>query len=108
MAINSRAVNALVITNLAASIGGFSWMFTDMLWRRSTKMSLNGFCCGAVAGLVAITPASGFVSPYYSLVFGLVGKYLLYKHQKYVSLIMRINVCIKLVLVAILLAILSN
>ncbi len=36
-------------------------------------MSLNGFCCGAVAGLVCITPASGFTSPHYAPVFGILG-----------------------------------
>ena len=71
IAINSRAVNAIVVTNLSASVGGLSWMFTDMIWNRKRKMSLNSFCAGAVAGLVAITPASGFVKPYFSLIFGL-------------------------------------
>ena len=61
------------MTNLAASVGGITWMLTEMLYNRSRKMSLYGFCCGAVTGLVAITPASGFTTPYYSLVFGLAG-----------------------------------
>ena len=45
-------------------------MLTEMLVKRTRKMSLAGFCNGAVAGLVSITPASGFVTPYYSLIFG--------------------------------------
>jgi len=66
LAINSRAVNAIVVSNLAASTGGLSWMFTEMLVKRTKKMSLNSFCCGAISGLVTITPASGFVAPVYS------------------------------------------
>jgi len=46
-------------------------MFTDMIYNRSKKMSLSGFCCGAIAGLVCITPACGFVSPYYAPIFGI-------------------------------------
>ncbi len=44
-------------------------------------MSLNGFCCGAVSGLVTITPASGFVSPVYAVIIGFLGwnfKFLLF------------------------------
>ncbi len=74
LAINSRAVNAIVVSNLAASTGGLSWMFTEMLVKRTKKMSLNSFCCGAISGLVTITPASGFVAPVYSVIFGLFGK----------------------------------
>jgi len=72
-AINSRAINAVYVSNLSASVGGITWMILEMVAKRSRKMSLNGFCCGCVAGLVCITPAAGFVSPYYALVFGLVG-----------------------------------
>jgi len=71
LAINSRAVNAMVVTNIAGSFGGLSWMATDMIYNQSRKMSLNGFCCGAIAGLVTITPASGFVSAHYAIIFGL-------------------------------------
>jgi len=50
-------------------------MFTEMIAKRTKKMSLNGFCCGAVSGLVTITPASGFVSPAYSIIIGFLGKF---------------------------------
>ncbi len=72
LAINSRSVNALVVTNLAACFGGLSWMFTEMIYNKSRKMSLNGFCSGSVAALVAITPASGFVKPHYAVVIGII------------------------------------
>ncbi|KAH8112512.1 ammonium transporter [Phellopilus nigrolimitatus] len=56
---NLRAVQACIVTNLAASVGGLTWMFWD--WRLERKWSAVGFCSGAIAGLVAITPGSGFV-----------------------------------------------
>ncbi len=73
VAINARAVNAILVSNLSASFGGLSWMFTEMLFNKTHKMSLSGFCCGAVAGLVCITPAAGFTSPHYALIFGISG-----------------------------------
>jgi ammonium transporter, Amt family len=79
LAINSRAVNAIVVSNLSASVGGLTWMLAEMIKNRTTKMSLNGLCAGAIAGLVCITPAAGFVTPYYSLVFGFIGIHLTFK-----------------------------
>ncbi len=70
-AINARSVNACIVTNVAASIGGLTWMFTEMFVHETNKMSLNSFCSGAIAGLVAITPGSGYVTPVYSIIFGL-------------------------------------
>jgi Amt family ammonium transporter len=70
LAINSRAANAVIVSQIAAGFGGLSWMFGEMIRHRRKKMSLNGFCTGAVVGLVAITPASGFVKPHYALIFG--------------------------------------
>jgi len=78
LGINSRAVNAIIVSNISGSFGGLTWMFTDMIYNRSKKMSLNGFCCGAVAGLVSITPASGFVSAYYAPIFGISGAIVCY------------------------------
>jgi Amt family ammonium transporter len=73
MAINSRAGNAVVVSNLAAASGGLTWMFVEMIKNRKKQLSLKGFCCGAISGLVAITPASGYVRPHYALVFGVLG-----------------------------------
>jgi len=56
---NLRAVQACIVTNVAASVGGLTWMLVD--YRLERKWSVVGFCSGAVSGLVAITPASGFV-----------------------------------------------
>lgn len=55
-------------------MGGLSWVVADMLWNRTLKISLYGFCNGVVSGLVTITPASGFVTPASSLAFGGLGK----------------------------------
>jgi len=70
LAANVLAVNALVVTNLAAAAAAVSWMFTD--WIRKGKPSAIGLSVGAVAGLVAITPASGYVGPMPSIIIGLV------------------------------------
>jgi Amt family ammonium transporter len=62
---------ACVVTNLAASVGGFTWVLID--YRLERKWSAVGWCSGAIAGLVAITPASGYVPPWSAVVFGVVG-----------------------------------
>ncbi|KAI8097263.1 ammonium transporter AmtB-like domain-containing protein [Halteromyces radiatus] len=56
-----RAGMAVLVTNLAASVGALAWMGMDY-WKQR-KFSALSFCSGAVAGLVAITPAAGFVGP---------------------------------------------
>lgn len=71
LAANLRAVMAAVVTNIAASVGGVTWCLMD--YRLGKKFSAVGFCSGVLSGLVAITPASGFVPPWASFIFGLVG-----------------------------------
>jgi len=68
---NLRATMACVVTNLAASVGGFTWVLID--YRLERKWSAVGWCSGAISGLVAITPASGYVPPWSAVVFGVVG-----------------------------------
>lgn len=68
---NLRAVMAAVVTNLAASVGGVTWCLMD--YRLERKWSTVGFCSGVIAGLVAITPGSGFVTPWAAFIFGVVG-----------------------------------
>ncbi|KAH7100213.1 ammonium transporter [Auriculariales sp. MPI-PUGE-AT-0066] len=68
LAANIRAAYACFVTNLAASVGGITWLLWD--WRLERKWSAVGFCSGAIAGLVAITPASGYVGAPASLAFG--------------------------------------
>src|SRR5215218_8517745 len=57
---NALAVSAFGTTNTAAAAAGLSWMFFDVA--KGKKPSVLGFCIGAVVGLVAITPAAGFVA----------------------------------------------
>ena len=70
LAANSVAVSALVVTNLAAASAAISWMFVD--WIVKGKPSAVGLSIGAVCGLVAITPASGYVGVGSSIIIGLV------------------------------------
>ena len=67
-AANALAVSAFSTTNTAAASAGLSWMFFDVL--RGKKPSVVGFCVGAVVGLVAITPAAGFVAVPQSIFIG--------------------------------------
>ncbi len=70
------AASAFVITNTAAAAAALGWTFTEWLLRG--KPTVLGAASGAVAGLVAITPASGFVGPIASILIGLVGGVLCY------------------------------
>jgi Amt family ammonium transporter len=65
------AVNAFGTTTTAAASAGLTWMFFDVI--KGKKPSVLGFCIGAVVGLVAITPAAGFVGIPQSIIVGLVG-----------------------------------
>jgi Amt family ammonium transporter len=65
---NGLAANAFVVTNIAAAMGALTWMTVS--WIRHGHPSVLGAAAGAVAGLVAITPASGFVSPSSAIVIG--------------------------------------
>ncbi len=67
LAANGLAVNALVTTNTAAAAAALVWMLLS--WREN-KPSVLGIVTGAVVGLVAITPASGFVTPLAAIVIG--------------------------------------
>jgi len=69
-AANGLAVSAFATTNTAAAAAGLSWMFFDVM--RGKKPSVLGFCIGAVVGLVAITPASGFVAIPQSIFIGFI------------------------------------
>ena len=69
LAANSLAVSALVATNLAAAAAALSWMFMD--WVLKGKPSAIGLSVGAVVGLVAITPAAGYVNVGSAIIIGL-------------------------------------
>ena len=67
---NSLAVTALATTSTASAAAAFTWIIFDSL--RGRKPSAMGTCIGAVVGLVAITPAAGFISIPHSLTVGIV------------------------------------
>ncbi|KAI9271481.1 ammonium transporter AmtB-like domain-containing protein [Phascolomyces articulosus] len=68
---NVRLGMVLIVTNLAAAVGALTWMLMD--YRVERKFSAFGFCSGAIAGLVAITPAAGFVGPGPAIALGFLG-----------------------------------
>ncbi|MVN22548.1 ammonium transporter [Mucilaginibacter arboris] len=67
---NILAATALATTTTASAAAAMTWLFFDML--RGKKPSAMGACIGAVVGLVAITPAAGYVTVAHSLVIGIV------------------------------------
>ena len=69
LAANGLAANALLVTNTAAGAATITWVLASYLHKG--KVSVVGAACGAVAGLVAITPASGFVTAGGALIIGL-------------------------------------
>jgi Amt family ammonium transporter len=66
---NELAVSAFINTNTATAMAGFSWIVID--WFVTKKPTVLGAATGAVAGLVAITPAAGFVTPMGSIAIGI-------------------------------------
>ncbi|HEY5487696.1 MAG TPA: ammonium transporter [Candidatus Limnocylindrales bacterium] len=71
LAANGLAVNAVLVTNTAAGMGALTWM--TMSWLHKGSPSVIGAVSGAIAGEVAITPASGFVDPSSAIVIGFIG-----------------------------------
>ncbi|MCR6629499.1 MAG: ammonium transporter [Magnetospirillum sp.] len=69
-AADGRAGMAMLVTQIATAAAALAWMFAEWLLRK--KPSVLGVISGAVAGLVAITPAAGFVGPKGALIIGLV------------------------------------
>ena len=70
VASGSLATSAFVVTHIATASAALSWMMAE--WAQRGKPTALGAASGAVSGLVAITPASGFVGPMPSIVIGLV------------------------------------
>ena len=71
LAASDQAALAFATTNTASAAAMLTWMFMDVL--RGQRPSALGACIGAVVGLVAVTPAAGFITVAHSLVFGAVG-----------------------------------
>jgi Amt family ammonium transporter len=69
VAADGRAGLAMTVTQIATAAAALAWMFTE--WLVKGKPSVLGIASGAVAGLVAITPASGFVAPVPAIIIGI-------------------------------------
>jgi Amt family ammonium transporter len=76
LACNGLAANAFVVTHIASALAALSWMFMEW-WHRGKPTTL-GAASGAVAGLVAITPGSGFVGPVSAIIIGALGGVICY------------------------------
>ena len=76
LAADGLAASAFVVTHLASAAAAVSWVFFE--WIHRGKPTTLGVASGAVAGLVAITPGSGFVGPMSSLIIGFLGGALCY------------------------------
>ena len=70
LAADGIAINAFVTTQIAASVAALGWVVAE--WRKTGKPTTLGAASGAVAGLVAITPGAGFVSPLSAIAIGLI------------------------------------
>jgi ammonium transporter, Amt family len=70
LAANALATSAFIATHFATAAAALSWMIAE--WMKTGKPSILGAISGAVAGLVAITPASGFVTPMPAMLIGLI------------------------------------
>jgi Amt family ammonium transporter len=70
LAASALATSAFVATHFATAAAALGWMFAE--WIKNGKPSMLGAISGAVAGLVAVTPASGFVKPFPAMLIGLV------------------------------------
>ncbi|MGQ0638742.1 MAG: ammonium transporter [Nitrososphaerota archaeon] len=76
LAADGVAVSAWVVTNTATAMASITWLL--MSWAHTGKPSIVGAASGAVAGLVAITPASGWVGPMASIIIGITAGVLCY------------------------------
>ena len=76
LACNGLAANAFVVTHVASAAAALSWIFIE--WIHRGKPTTLGAASGAVAGLVAITPGSGFVGPLSAIIIGGLGGLICY------------------------------
>ncbi len=74
LAADGTAGMAVAVTQLAAAAGALSWMFWE--WIRYARPGVLGIASGAIAGLVAITPAAGYVGPMSAIVIGMVAGFM--------------------------------
>lgn len=83
LVISVRTVIICIVTNLSACAGGLTWCILDyFLSKPKHKFSLFGFCMGSIAGLVCVTPGSGYITIPFSIVFGVTGSTCVYFGRK--------------------------
>ncbi|MED0986031.1 ammonium transporter [Bacillus paramycoides] len=71
LSLNDVALTAFINTNIAAAASALTWMLSE--WFFQSKPTAMGAACGVISGLVAITPACGFVTPFSALLIGAIG-----------------------------------
>ncbi|MED1091969.1 ammonium transporter [Bacillus paramycoides] len=71
LSLNDVALTAFINTNIAAAAAALTWMLSE--WFFQSKPTAMGAACGVISGLVAITPACGFVTPFSALLIGAIG-----------------------------------
>ncbi|MCM0001854.1 MULTISPECIES: ammonium transporter [Bacillus cereus group] len=71
LSLNDVALTTFINTNIAAAASALTWMLSE--WFFQSKPTAMGAACGVVSGLVAITPACGFVTPFSALLIGAIG-----------------------------------
>lgn len=76
LAADNIAASAFLVTNTAAASGGLAWLFIE--WKHRQKPTLLGLASGVITGLVAITPAAGFVTLSASMIIGVISGFLGY------------------------------
>ncbi|HEX5067310.1 MAG TPA: ammonium transporter, partial [Myxococcota bacterium] len=86
LAASGHAAMALVATHISASAAAITWMAIE--WARAGKPSVLGIATGSIAGLAAVTPASGFVGPFGALVIGVASGAACY----YASVVMKLRI----------------
>ncbi|MBA4397307.1 MAG: ammonia channel protein [Syntrophus sp. (in: bacteria)] len=76
LAANDLAANAFVATHVATAAAGLTWALIE--WRQHKAPTVLGAATGAVAGLVAVTPACGFVNPMNAILIGILAAFICY------------------------------
>ena len=89
LASNSSAGMAIAVTHISAAAGSLAWMVCE--WIKYNKPSVLGIVTGMVAGLGAITPASGYVGPVGGLAIGLMAGVVCFFATQYVKRVLRID-----------------
>lgn len=84
---NALAGSAFVVTNTAAAVAALTWMILEYIFLK--RVSVIGACTGVVAGLVAITPASGYVDIYGAIVIGIVVSLISYTFMAFIRKLMK-------------------